>query len=341
MNIDFVITWVDGNDPEWRKEKDKYSVNRLSDANKLRYRDWDNLKYWFRGVETFAPWVNKIFFVTWGHYPDWLNIDNPKLNIVKHEDFIPNEYLPTFSSIAIDMNFHRISELSEYFVYFNDDMFLTLPTKPSDFFVDGLPCDAAVENALYFGADLNQSKAEINMGKLFLAPALDMLVINKHFNKKEVMRNNRTKWMSYKYGLAVLRTLLLQPWRHFTGFMSYHLPYSYLKSTYEEVWRLEHGILDESCKAKFRTVVGINHWVFSYWQLAKGSFYPRNPKVGKLFGLYNEQNRNKEAIEAVKYQKYKMVCLNDEVTDSNFEHVRDALNQEFERILPKKSSFEL
>ena len=49
--IDFVIMWVDGNDPEWQKEKSKYDVKTNADATIYRYRDWDLLKYWFRGVE--------------------------------------------------------------------------------------------------------------------------------------------------------------------------------------------------------------------------------------------------------------------------------------------------
>ena len=36
------------------------------DDRKERYRDWDLLRYWFRGVERFAPWVRRIHFVTWG-----------------------------------------------------------------------------------------------------------------------------------------------------------------------------------------------------------------------------------------------------------------------------------
>ena len=61
--IDFVITWVDGEDPIWQEEKAKYS-DVGSDKRKSRFRDWDQLRFWFRAVEKFAPWVNKIHFVT-------------------------------------------------------------------------------------------------------------------------------------------------------------------------------------------------------------------------------------------------------------------------------------
>ena len=79
MKIDFVLTWVDCNDPEWQREKAKFQGKTLSDDDIMRYRDWDNLRYWFRGVEKFAPWVNSVFFVTCGHYPSWLNLNHPKL----------------------------------------------------------------------------------------------------------------------------------------------------------------------------------------------------------------------------------------------------------------------
>src|SRR5699024_4726096 len=144
--IDFVLMWVDGNDPEWQKEKEKYDGKSLGDKRNIRFRDWDNLHYWFRSVEKFAPWVNKIHFVTWGHIPSWLNKKHPKLNIVNHKDFLKEEFLPVFNSRAIEINLHRIPDLAEQFVYFNDDIFITKPVKKTDFFVKGLPKDSAIPN---------------------------------------------------------------------------------------------------------------------------------------------------------------------------------------------------
>ena len=132
MKIDFVIMWVDPNDPKWQKEKAKYCPDQDTDGSERRYRDWDNLKYWFRAVEQNAPWVNKIYFVTEGHIPKWLNLKHPKLKIVKHADFIPKKYLPTFSANPIEMNLFRIKGLSEHFVFFNDDFFLVNKTDPQE-----------------------------------------------------------------------------------------------------------------------------------------------------------------------------------------------------------------
>lgn len=45
--IDFVILWVDGNDPAWREEFVRTRQAENDDASEIRYRDWRNLHYWF------------------------------------------------------------------------------------------------------------------------------------------------------------------------------------------------------------------------------------------------------------------------------------------------------
>ena len=120
--IDFVVLWVDGNDPDFIREKNKYTSNSLqvdNDGDNLhRYRDYGTFNYWFRMVEKHAPWVNNIYLITNGQKPEWLNLNHPKLKWVRHSDFMPEEYLPTFNSAAIELNLHRIEGLSENFVFF-------------------------------------------------------------------------------------------------------------------------------------------------------------------------------------------------------------------------------
>ena len=338
--IDFIITWVDGNDPKWQEEKRKYDGKSAADSRNVRYRDWDNLRFWFRGVEKYAPWVNNIFFVTWGHLPEWLDTSNPKLRIVKHSDYIPEKYLPTFSSRTIDMNFHRIPELTEHFVYFNDDMFLISPVKPELFFKRGLPCETAIMNTHGFGYGEKNAKDKTPSYAVYTAPAFDMIPINRYFDKRRVIKDNFWKWFSPHYGFGWIRTLLLWPWRGFTGMMDYHLPYSYLKDSYREVWEKEEALLDQTCMHKFRVNSDLNHWVFNYWQIAKGNFTPRSPKIGKSIWLTNEIEANANAFEAIRNQKYKMICLNDNVFGDNFDLIKEQLINCFESILPEKSSFE-
>ena len=64
MDIDFVVLWVDGNDPQWQAQKAKYQGKTLDDSNAAhRFRDWGLMPYWFRAVEKFCPWVRKVHFV--------------------------------------------------------------------------------------------------------------------------------------------------------------------------------------------------------------------------------------------------------------------------------------
>ena len=329
--IDFVIIWVDGNDPKWLAEKAKYENNNNvnTDNRARRYRDWDNLQYWFRGVEKFAPFVNKIHFVTWGHLPKWLNTNHPKLNIVKHSDYIPKEYLPTFSANPIEDNLFRIKGLSENFVFFNDDMFLIKSVKETDFFFNDLPCDSAILNA---NISRRENKTHIE--------AANMDIINDYFDKNKVIKKNFFKWFNLKYGSYLLRTVCLMPWHSFPGILNLHLPNSYKKSTFVELWDKEFEILDETSKRKFRYALDVNQWLFQDWQIASGNFHPRNAHIGMNYALCDDENYNEKVYNIIKKQKYKMVCVNDMVDDENFEKVKLELKNTFEAILPNKSEFE-
>jgi len=330
--IDFVIIWVDGNDKEWQKEKAKYKPSdMLNSDTPVRYRDWDNLQYWFRGVEKFTPWVNKIHFVTWGHLPAWLDTSNPKLNIVNHRDYIPEKYLPTFSSHCIELNLHRIKGLSDRFVYFNDDMFILKPMEQEEFFKNGMPCDTFGLNCVYFGHD---SAGHFN--------GSNMEVINSEFQRKKraIQKRDFCKWFSLKNGFRVnLKTAMLSLWEWFPGFHYDHLPSDFLKQTFEEVWDKYYDILDKTCSDKFRQESNVNQWLMKYWQLCTGNYAVRPANTGNAFHV-SEENF-KEVCRAVYHQQYKLICINDTPRTVGFEHKKDVLNACFKKILPEKSGFEL
>lgn len=328
--IDFVICWVDGNDPAWRQEKAKYTPNFAEDNSTVRFRDWDNLQYWFRGVEVFAPWVNKVHFVTWGHLPKWLNKDCPKLHIVNHRDYIPEKYLPTFSSRPIELNLHRIPGLAEHFVYFNDDMFLTNTVQKKDFFVDGLPTDFCITSTISTSTkdDIGPHVKLNNVG-----------VLNSNFVKKDQMKKHFFKWINPAYGWNAIRNLIFYGQKRFRGFSNNHLPFSYLKATFEEVWAKEPEVLDDTCMRKFRNKQDVNQWLMRYWQMVKGNFHPigRYDK-GTCIELGMDNTRVYQAIES---KRYKILCINDSDPNVDFEYTRDHLISSFQKILPEKSQFEL
>lgn len=326
--IDFVIAWVDGNDPVWRAEKDKYTPDeQKGDKRDVRFRDWDILKYWFRTVELFAPWVNRIHFVTWGHVPTWLNTEHPKINIVKHTDYIPEKYLPTFNSHTIELNLHRIKGLAEQFVYFNDDMFITAPVTPEDFFRKGLPCDTFAMNAIYFGKDSVGSINGNNVG-----------IINDHFNKKKQFSANWTKWYHPANGLKkLIRTTLLMPWPWFPGFLYGHSVTNLLKSTMETVWEEAYEELDKTCLDRFRQKTNVNQWIFKYWQLVSGKFAPVTAKDKKC---YHVKETVEPVCQSIAQERFKIICINDTEKTVPFETLAKEVRDCFEEKFKEKSAFE-
>ena len=101
--IDFVVLWLDPTDSRWQESFAHYSPNAKGRKENARFRDLDIFHYWFRAVEKYAPWVNKVFLITNGKFPDWINKDCPKLELVNHEDYMPTDILPVFNASCIEI----------------------------------------------------------------------------------------------------------------------------------------------------------------------------------------------------------------------------------------------
>ena len=332
MDIDFVVLWVDGNDPQWQAQKAKYQGKTLDDSNAAhRFRDWGLMPYWFRAVEKFCPWVRKVHFVTCGHVPQWLNLDCPRLNHVKHSDYIPAEYLPTFSANTIEMNIHRIPDLAEHFVFFNDDMFLVRPMAEDAFFREGLPCTYGGEVPVAFAG---------NPGIWQHLMVNDLRVINNHFHKAEQAAKYRKKYIhsSYRWQDNV-RTLALENLfpEAFLGFKNLHAPAAFLKSTFKTLWEKEPELLHKTCANRFRSNEDVNQWLALWWQVAAGQFMPY--MVDNVVSDVTE-----ETVESlcglISRQLHDMVCVNDPSEQVDFEGLSAQLKAAFEAILPEKSEFE-
>lgn len=328
--IDFVMLWVDGNDEKWLAEKNNYKPDDEIANTNNRFRDWENLRYWFRGVEKYANWVNNIFFITCGHLPDWINTNNPRLKIIKHSDFMDKKYLPTFNSNAIELNIGKIKDLSEQFVLFNDDVFIVNKVKKEDFFINGMPCDIFAENAIKPDGDIFPHTMFNNVE-----------VINKYFNKLETKKNLKYKYYNVKYGKNNIRTLLLKPYDKYVGFYNPHITQSFLKSYFNKLWDLEGNLCDETSKSKFRNRNNITQYLIRYFQLLEGSFEPRNANFGKLLEITDNNDIDK-IVTILKKQKQNVICINDNIFNNNidFSEIKEKINSTFEEMFPLKSSFE-
>lgn len=329
MDIDFVVTWVNMDDPTWKAKFEKYTEKKGIEKNgvtEARFRDYGFLKYWFRGIEKFAPWVRKIHFLTSGELPDWLDLSNPKLNVVCHEEFIPKEFLPTYNSVVIERYMHLIPDLADHFVYFNDDFFIIRPIKSERFFVDGLPCDIA---AFQYNPSWSQYYKTLKN---------NIQIINRHFDKKTVLREYHDKWFDKSYGSKARMNRLLQPYGKFITLRTPHNAQPYLKETFTEVWEAAGKELKETSYNRFRSVTDYTPELFRTWQICKGNFMPYNTyQDTKMFPLLI---KSKQAIEAIRNQAYSLICLNDHANIHNYDKVMEELQNAFESILPEKSSFE-
>lgn len=148
MNIDAVITWVDGDDPKHRAKRMKYGNRNIFEsedvAGNTRFNSLGEIFYCLASLNRFAPWLHKIFIVTDEQDPcvePFLEEHFPEgyipVEIVDHKTIFRGyeQYLPTFNSISIETMTWRIPGLSEHYIEFNDDLILSAPVAPEDFFL--------------------------------------------------------------------------------------------------------------------------------------------------------------------------------------------------------------
>ena len=134
--IDLVLTYVDGRDKAWQHQYLVYSrIEKVKfDKDSVRFRSWDNFHYIFRSIAQYMKFINNIYLIVENEsqIPSFININNVK--IIYHKDIIPEEFLPTFNSNTIELFMYRIPDLSENFIYMNDDMLFLNEYNVDDFF---------------------------------------------------------------------------------------------------------------------------------------------------------------------------------------------------------------
>lgn len=311
--IDVVYTWVDGHDPAWQSTKKKWEehyskAEMREDANaKNRFFNHNELKYSLRSVWKYAQFVNHIYIVTMNQKPEWLE-NHPKITIVDHKDIFKNQDdLPTFNSMAIESNLHRIPQLSEHFIYFNDDMFLGKQVSPSDFFTD-------------------TGKVKVLLEKGMLSPEGSP---NDH---------DITFWAACRN----TNNLLNQSIKHEKRLLVCHSPYALSKSYMENTEREYLEVFELTSKHKFRCFEDytITNGLLQYhWS------YQGNTKKGRLTNLMvhffddvkiKSTLKNLKKLEEMQPHTF---CLQDKSSDCG-EITMEVLNKFFEYWYPEPAPWE-
>lgn len=318
--IDLVYLWVDGNDPEIIKKRnyweEKYgkTINPQG-INRCRFIDNNELKYSLRSVEKYAPWINNIYIVTDNQIPKWLNTKHPKIHIVDHSEIMPEYALPTFNAVAIETCIHKIKNLSEYFLFANDDMLFANPTKPEYFFTTN------------------------NLPIIRTREKLTNEIINSH-----------TYFKSLKYSYE----LLYKKFRFLYSECPHHAIDAYKKSIIIECVNQFEKYFNDTAHHRFRQNDDISRAIISAYAYMKNQGVLKSVKKEKLSILQKiiKTIKNdfyldsiclslhaKNINKIIKKYKPNLVCINDD--DSVTDNERIKIQQFLRNYFPQKSQFEL
>lgn len=307
--IDLVYLWVDGNDPVWLKKKEA-AIGKSDSRSAVncdgRFADNEELRYSLRSVEKYAPWIRRIFIVTDSQVPSWLDTSNEKIRVIDHREILPPEVLPTFNSVVIEHALHRIPDLSEWFLYANDDMFFNRPVSPSDFFTaEGLPV-------------MRMNRRPLRKFTLWF---------------KEKVQGRTLS--NYNLTIQNAARLVEQRFGRYYGAKTHHNIDAYRKSDYAETYELFRDRIEPTLANRERSADDIQRNIYSYTPLALG--HARLKYVGsrESFKFHIDNPKHYDKLAALNPMLF---CLNDSeyATQADRQRVGEFLRQRF----PNVSSFE-
>lgn len=235
--VDAVITWVDGSDPIHKSKMEKFIENKKSINKKsirMRYDQVNEIEFAVKSILKYAKFVRNIYIVTDNQIPSFLantekaKKDFPNVFIVDHKTIFEgyHQYLPTFNARSIATMLHRIPNLSEYFLVFNDDFLLLREVQEKDFFLNGKP----VIRGFWRPLDENVLSKKI---KQFYVKVFRLKKENKagHFKAQQLAAK--------KLGFTKF-------------FKTQHVPFPTKKSTLKNFFNINKEDFEHNIKYKFR-----------------------------------------------------------------------------------------
>ena len=275
-------------DPKWRHEYLTATGNYRNDRSTLsspRFRSWGTEELLIRCIRKNLPWIRTIYILLArpSQVQPWMEQlkilgcsctkarcqgaeQNSKIKIVFHRDFIPSQYLPTFNANTIEMWLHKIPDLSEYFIYGNDDLFPISPLQPEDFFRQrvGAPRDNDITT-------LRHNDKE------------DCAILPcQHMREKPFPEEPNTFQKFVKNGLDMVAAdwgvKFTDTWLR-TG----HSLQPMLRSTVEHVCTIHADRILQSFTLS-RKPKNFNQYIFPFWQHLSGRYIdhmPRRTYIGK------------------------------------------------------------
>lgn len=325
MKIDMVYLWCDGNDPEFIKRKNEF----MDDGEKIvkingDVRFWDNeeLRYSLRSLEKYASWINHVYIITDRQIPYWLDTTYEKVTVVDHSEIMPAECIPCFNSNVIEYFLPFVPNLSEKFLYGNDDTFFGDFVKPEDFFEGDKP----IARMTTYGSSINNLKSCVRN-----------LLGSK--NKKSIT----------PMGNAIC--LLQKEYGNFGMLSTHHNIDAYSKDAYLETLNKFSDSFSETNKYRFRNKNCIHRLIFALDAILAGKavykIVPTFSGLSKIFvGLKKEQVFSYFGKEyhidrlrkVIKQNKPKLFCLN--ASEKTTKEIKLEAKRFMEEMFPNPSKFE-
>ncbi len=312
--IDIVYTWVNSNDSEWKNKKNQFTknkFNKIKDGDNLgRYTDNDELLYSIRSVMKHLSWVRNIYIVTDSQIPLWFNKENPKVKIIDHKDIFENKnYLPTFNSVAIEMNLYRIPGLSEYFIYLNDDCLFGNNMKISDFITKDGKIIMRFQKNKFTNLQINKTDSSFRIG-----------------------HKNASKLISKIFG-------------HHSRLTISHQAFILRKSIFIQLEKLFKNEMNQTRSNRFRSIndvqpIALHNYFAQETGLGVG-LYENNNSI--YYGITDKTNINevKQIFNYIINTKPKYVCINDARNSKHNNDVINYIRNTYNYIYSKKSICEL
>jgi hypothetical protein len=164
-------------------------------------------------------------------------------------------------------------------------------------------------------------------------------LLNKYFSLKNSIKAHPDKWIKHQSLAGLLKLPIYGRKDLIPNSVHHHIHVPYVKETFQVLWKKERNLIHKTCQSKCRTKSDISIYCVRDWQLFSGDFYAKRP-IGKMFHTATMSYSN-EALEYLKKQKGKVICLNDSEDEQDFELHKKLILEAFEALLPEKSSFEL
>lgn len=308
--IDIVITFVDSTNTTWQKMYELHNNNNNINCNysntSNRFRNNDELKYCLRSIDKYINFYNKIYIVINHEPPLWLNINNSKLIIIDHKN-IPglNEHLPTFSSMAIECNLHKIPGLTNEFIYFNDDVFINKKINKSLF-----------------------KKGKINIYTT---------------NRQTLKGKNNQKYCGHKNSWINANKLLDKHYKRENRCSIKHIPHFINKNEMFVLENKFKNLFLLTTKNKFRNINNISPLcsILQYHYLYKNiGKKVKIDNLNKLISINDNYKNNLKKLRELDITNPKIFCIEDDIYKNNPLNI-NLIKSYLEKKYPKKSQFEI